>query len=185
MPYSNQYPCAVEGCENTRKRKLYCPKHNARFRKYGSPFGIVKETRLCEVESCNKKHLANGMCSMHYRRFSLYGDVNTRNDRQRSNRKLEVSAGGYFKLYVPEHPNANGNGYVLEHRKVMSDFLGRPLLDSEQVHHKNGNRQDNRLENLELWSTRQPPGQRIEDKVKWAKEILALYEPLVSNTQNS
>ena len=140
---------------------------------------------MCEVPSCNKKYLANGMCAMHYRRFSLYGDVDARYGKGRSNKKLEVSAGGYFKLYMPEHLNANGDGYVLEHRKVMSDYLGRPLLDSEQVHHKNGNRQDNRLENLELWSTSQPPGQRIEDKVQWAKEILALYEPLITDIINS
>jgi len=59
----------------------------------------------------------------------------------------------------------------------MSDFVGRPLLVTEQVHHKNGNRQDNRLENLELWSTRQPTGQRVEDKVEYALQILQQYAP--------
>jgi len=66
---------------------------------------------------------------------------------------------------------------LLEHRRVMSEFLGRSLLADETVHHLNGNRSDNRLENLELWSTSQPPGQRVVDKIQWAKEILSRYEP--------
>jgi hypothetical protein len=59
----------------------------------------------------------------------------------------------------------------------MSVHLGRELLPHENVHHKNGNKIDNRIENLELWSTKQPYGQRACDKVVYAKEILELYEP--------
>ena len=60
----------------------------------------------------------------------------------------------------------------------MERIIGRPLLGRETVHHLNGVRDDNRPENLELWSTSQPYGQRVSDKVKWAREILALYETL-------
>ena len=64
---------------------------------------------------------------------------------------------------------------VYQHRKVMEDHLGRPLLREESVHHKNGDRTDNRLENLELWSSSQPAGQRVADKLAWARWIIEQY----------
>ena len=57
---------------------------------------------------------------------------------------------GYILLRLPEHPMADRSGYVLEHRKVIADLLGRPLTTSEIVHHRNGIKDDNRPENLEL-----------------------------------
>lgn len=90
---------------------------------------------------------------------------------------------GYVQIWNPKHPNAKLAGYIHEHRLVMSNHLKRPLLQSESVHHKNGNRQDNRLSNLELWSSMQPSGQRVIDKIKYAKEILSLYESPNLSTQ--
>lgn len=84
---------------------------------------------------------------------------------------------GYVYVAVPEHPHKNKGNKVAYHRIVMEKHLGRYLLPHENVHHKNAIRDDNRLDNLELWSSSQPAGGRVEDIVAFAVEQLQLYAP--------
>lgn len=76
-----------------------------------------------------------------------------------------VHNNGYVMVKAEGHPAASRWGYVAEHRLVMEKRLGRVLLPTEQVHHKNGLRNDNRDENLELWSKQHPAGQRVSEQV--------------------
>ena len=59
-------------------------------------------------------------------------------------------AGGYVKVKVKEHPAKDKRGYVLLHRLVMEDYLNRYLKDDEFIHHKDGDKLNNDLSNLEL-----------------------------------
>lgn len=158
--------CSVEGCDRVHVAKGLCRRH------YGRQW-TAKQPR-CSITGCGRHGYKAGLCQVHYTRKRLrkpllspikpYGV---------GHRSWE----GYVLLLDPEHPNAQKNGYVFEHRKVMANLLGRPLLDHENVHHKNGVRSDNRPANLELWTVAQMPGQRVEDRVAWAIEILGLYAP--------
>lgn len=61
-----------------------------------------------------------------------------------------VVGNGYIGVHLPDHPMAMKSGHVLEHRLVMAEHLGRLLATEEVVHHINGDKLDNRIENLEL-----------------------------------
>lgn len=110
---------------------------------------------------------------MHYQRLRVYGDP----DRQvrRTPGDGTVTSGGYRILRKPGHPSADKSGSIFAHRFVMAEHLGRALHADETVHHINGNKLDNRIENLELWSSNHPSGQRVVDLVSWAEEIMARY----------
>lgn len=129
-----------------------------------------------EAEPCGGFVASKGLCNKHIKRFRSYGDPTVvEKGRPPRERRVAVTTDGYRSVTV------DGRS-VKEHRWVMEQTLGRKLLPHENVHHINGDRSDNRPENLELWSTKQPPGQRVEDKVRWAREILSSYGEMFPET---
>lgn len=71
---------------------------------------------------------------------------------------------GYIKVYVPEHPNATKDGYVMKHHLVMEQHLGRIIPDGYVVHHINHDRADNRLENLKLMTFKEHSGLHMKER---------------------
>lgn len=93
-----------------------------------------------------------------------------------------IDKNGYVWVTTPpgHGRRLRGQRRMPEHRLVIEQNINRELFDFETVHHINGVRDDNRIENLELWARTQPPGQRVEDKIIWAKEFLSSYGYTVS-----
>jgi hypothetical protein len=178
-----RFECAVAGCDRIHYGAGYCRPHYYRWKRRGhpgrSPIGAPrgssapKNAGQCCVAECDRAAQTRGYCNAHYLRVRKYGAPGAplaRRKRSAGEGGRWTTRFGYVWLTLP------GSGRrVAEHRHVMEQVLGRPLRRDETVHHKNGVRNDNRPENLELWVRSQPAGQRVEDVLAWAREIMERY----------
>lgn len=119
---------------------------------------VTFKCQQCGAETQRKRHEVKG------RRFcsSKCWSASVGDGRHHTKR-------GYVRICVGGVPD------IAEHRHVMEKKIGRKLRAGEIVHHKNGIRSDNSPDNLELWLRKDPPGQRVADRIAWAKALLAEY----------
>jgi hypothetical protein len=172
--------CGADDCDNLFQqrsrgtKRLYCSRkcRDRMVKREQRGAGWVPSHKRddapqCSLTGCEKARFSLGFCVMHYSRFKKHGTPGEVAAR-RSPGAWRVTSDGYIRR------NVNGKT-ELQHSVVMTEVLGRDLYPDENVHHKNGDRGDNRIENLELWSSYQPAGQRVTDKLNWAYEIIARY----------
>jgi hypothetical protein len=186
--------CVTEGCKNVQHARQMCGKHYQEWRaeKNGSkqcsrkactllavldglcrPHYAVRRrkeeegdrraARRCSVKGCGNPYNAAGFCEMHYQRNRKDGDPGPAEPLRKPRGSGHLHKTGYRSVW-------RDGVRIGEHRVVMEEDRGRPLWPWENVHHKNGMRADNRIENLEIWVKVQPSGQRLEDVIAFVVE---------------
>ena len=169
--------CRIEGCLENHAAKGLCNAHYARLRRgsdLSKPLKKISTNAICLVDKCELPNYSRGYCSFHLQRLKRGKSFDDpRKPLNRSGLVEDISWHinncGYVKGMF------KGRG-VLQHRLFWELHYGRKLKPFENVHHKNGIKTDNRIENLELWTKPQPAGQRPEDLVDW---VLEHYRELI------
>ena len=179
--YGEGARCAVSGCGRRPKGDGLCPPHWLRRKKgqeLGSPLLPRKSGApiACLVPDCQIRATSRGMCNAHASRRAK-GLIDAAGNKLRDKlppgappRKERRSERGYVIVRAPAgHPRARHDGSIAEHRLVMEQAIGRYLEEWELVHHKDGDRANNLLSNLELLDGRarngtksHPPGSEYD-----------------------
>ena len=172
-------PCVIDGCSELVRARQRCNKHWIQWRNtQARPLPSLRNDSDCSVDDCTHRAYAHGICRNHYARWQRKPDAPIDRLASLPIGTLSLDISGYVRIKIAHGAWSKRRNWMWEHRHVMEEHLGRKLVRHEEVHHKNAVRDDNRIENLELWTTSQPAGGRALDKLAWAHEIIALYEPI-------
>lgn len=141
--------------------------HRWRVRAHGDPGPAAaikqhqkKDPSLCAVDGCERKRKGATYCHLHNERLRRTGELGPAQP-TRVRGRVKPGKEGYVRINLPDGRR------ILEHVYVMEQHLGRRLAPGENVHHKNGIKNDNDLGNLELWLVMQPTGQRVADLMEY------------------
>lgn len=171
--------CGIEWCGRPSEASGFCSAHYARKRlgrDMDAPFRRSGSSGPCEVEGCHKEQSCKGMCNLHYGRSKRGIDLHAPLVRPRGQwGSWYTTSDGYIARN--RQSDSGKSETQLQHRLVMEEKIGRKLVGKENVHHLDHDRANNHPDNLELWTTAQPKGVRVEDKTAWAIEWLKQYSP--------